>query len=136
MVKKASLLSGTHWTQESPVKTTDVSHPEWKLLRELVLSARAEGIAAWLEETLEPLGLSADLRTRLLNSAQEAVLGIMQPNSAGLNVGQIHFVILVQADPSLKGKTWGFFRIEKMDGLGKDHNSLDHSIEFYLYLDV
>ena len=58
------------------MKIIDVSNPEWKLLGEfgLASSGHAEGvISAWLEEVLEPLNLSADLRTRILNSAEEAL---------------------------------------------------------------
>jgi hypothetical protein len=127
------------WTQGFPVKTIDVSNPEWKLLGEfdLAFSAGAAGvIPSLLEELLEPLALSADLMTRFLNSAQEAVARIMQSNSAVLEVGHVHLLILMTAGHSAEGKTWGFFRIEKIDGAGNDRNPPDHSIELYLYTDV
>lgn len=115
----------------------DVSNPEWKLLGELVLGSPWEGlISTWLEEVLEPLGLPANLRARMLNSAQEAVTRIMQSNSAVMEVGHIHLLILVTRDDSSAGKTWGFFRIEKMYGVGNDLNLHSHSIELYLYVDV
>lgn len=120
------------------MKTIDVSDPAWKLLGELELtfSAHAEDIVSTrLEEILEPLDLPADFRTRIFNSAQEAIARFIQSNSAILEVGHIHLLILITPDHSSKGKTWGFFRIEKMDGTGKDHNPRDHSIEFYLYIE-
>ena len=121
------------------MKTIDPSNPEWKLLGELKLafSVHAEAIiSTWLEEVLEPLSLSAGLRTRVFNSAQEAVERIMQSNHAVLEVGHIHLLILITPDHSAKGKTWGFFRIEKLDGTRNEHSPHDHSIEFHLYADV
>lgn len=121
------------------MKTINVSNAEWKLFGELELafSARAEGVMSiWLEEVLEPLALPTDFKARILNSAQEAVARIMQSNSAVWEVGHIHLLILITPDHSSKGKTWGFFRIEKMDGARNDHSPHDHSIEFYLYVDV
>ena len=120
------------------MKTIDVSDPAWKLLGELewTFSAHTEDIISTrLEEILEPLDLPADFRTRLSNSTQETIARIIESNSAILGVGCIHLLFLITPNQSLKGKTWGFFHIEKMDGIGKDHPR-DHSIEFYLYIET
>ena len=120
------------------MKIIDTSHPEWKLVGdfELALSAHVEDVVSTrLEEILEPLDLPADFRTRIFNSAQEAIARIAESNGAILEIGHIHLLILITPDHSAKGKTWGFFRIEKLDSAGKDYHPSDHSIEFYLYFD-
>ena len=120
------------------MKITDASNREWKLLGdlELAFSAQTEDLVSTrLEEILEPLDLPADFRIRIFSSAQEAIARISQSKSALLEIGHIHLLILIPPDHSSKGKTWGFFRIEKMDGAGKGHHPSDHSIEFYLYME-
>ena len=40
----------------------------------------------------------------------------------------------VQQDRAMRGDTWGFFRIEKIDNAEQNSLHSDHTVEFYLYL--
>ena len=114
----------------------DSSAPEWQPLGELELTLQTEAdsqIGTWLAGLFAPLELPAEFAARVLGSAQDAARRAMHSNRSVLDAGHIHLLILIPADPGSKGRTWGFFRIEKMEGTGKAPRSDDHSIEFYLY---
>lgn len=119
-------------TDSSPHPATS---PGWRLFGELELPAASGAnatIQVWLVDMLASLHLRADFVERLLNSALEAAVRILQSNT-GSSIGHIHLSIFAPNEIASPGSTWGFFRIEKIDStdLGKDHP--DHAVEFYLY---
>ena len=89
----------------------------------------------WLMKTLSPLDLHADFRDRILKSAQDSVVRAMGPDGVAVDSGHIHLLVFGPREIQLDGKTWGFFRIDKLEGTGKNKNTPSHSIEFYLYIE-
>lgn len=113
------------------------SGPGWRLLGELELPAASSAnttIQVWLVDMLAPIHLRADFVERLLNSAQEAALRILQSNT-GSSIGHIHLSIFAPNVIASHGSTWGFFRIEKIDSMDVSKDHPDHAVEFYLYLE-
>jgi hypothetical protein len=107
----------------------------WQLLGELELSARAsidDAIRAWLVELLAPFNLSADFLNRVLKSAQVSAERAMHPDAVS-TFGHIHLSVFAPREHASKGKTWGYFHIEKIENREKDVLSHDHAIDFYLY---
>jgi hypothetical protein len=124
------------------VNTTDSSHntpaTDWQMLGEFELPVGFDTqniINARLAEILLPLKLQADFLNRILKSAQSAGVRAGESNGAAREYGHIHFSVFAQFSHDIDGKTWGFFRIEKLGGAGRARNPLDHSIEFYLYIE-
>lgn len=110
----------------------------WQILEELELPLDSDGagvINTWLKEILNPLRLHTDLINRILKSAQDAVARARASIGSEIENGHIHLLVLVPRDHKTDAKTWGFFRIEKLASIGRDRNPLDHSIEFYLYIE-
>lgn len=111
---------------------------DWQILGELELppdTDHNEVISTWLNENLSPLTLQADFISRILKSAQAAAANASQPTSTALETRHIHLVVFAPPDYKTDAKTWGFFRIEKLASVGGKKNLLDHSIEFYLYIE-
>jgi hypothetical protein len=120
------------------VKTTDLPAWEWKLLGKLdiAFSTDAEStLSDWLEKVLKPLDLRTEFERRVINSAHETIAHATPPNGMLLEEDHLHLLIFVTEDYASKGRTWGFFHIEKTDGAANECNPHDHSIEFYLYLE-
>jgi hypothetical protein len=92
-------------------------------------------VHSWLRKTLSPLNLHADFRDRILKSAQDGVVRAMGPGGIAIDSGHIHLLVFGPPEIELDGKTWGFFRIDKLEGTGKNKNPPGHSIEFYLYIE-
>ena len=110
----------------------------WRSLGQLEVrsSSNVEDlIHVWLAETLNSLELPMDLFNRVLRSASEAANRALQLNEVNTTLGHIHLLAFVPHDYTSRGLTWGFFRLEKLEGNGQDHSLPHHSIELYLYLD-
>ena len=108
--------------------------PNWELLGELELRLNAKldpTVGEWLAVTLSPLNLSMDFTSNIVKSAEEAAARAIQSETM-IKHEHTHLIIYVPADSPAQGRTWGFFRIEKV---GTNGSPLDHSIEFYLYLE-
>lgn len=108
---------------------------DWQILGELKLSidASVHSVAGrWVAETLSPLDLQKDFMNKVLKSAQDVVARAVQAESVRASE-HLHLSIFVSQDQISGGRTWGFFRIEKLEGALADENDLDHAIEFYLY---
>ena len=126
-----------------PVKHIDpfsnhISGTDWQFLGELELTIGEEAdgvISAWLTETLNPLNLHTDFLNKVLKSAQEAAERAMQSENRQLDFQHIHLLIFFPGTCASKEQTWGFFRIEKIEGAQQHKSPSDHAIEFYLYLD-
>ena len=111
------------------------SSTAWQILGGITLPVNAEAesvLHLWLTDILHPLELRADILSKILNSAKEALGRALQ--TEGTKFEHLHFVVYVPAERSVKGQAWGFFRIEKLKSVS-DQPKPDHTIEFYLYLD-
>ena len=124
------------------MKHTDLSPnqsscTDWQILSKLQLPFGANSddrINAWLTETLKLLNLPMDFLNKILKSAQEAISRVVQVESV-TEFEHIHLLVFSPVNHTSIGKTWGFFRIEKIGSAGQDKNPPDHSIEFYLYIE-
>ena len=115
-------------------KTSLKKHAEygWQILGEIELSigvASGDTINKWLTFILDLLELHADFVNRILQSAQDSVLRAQHAESV-VSSEHIHMTIIVPEDYELNNQNWGFFRIEK---IGNEQASSDHTIELYLY---
>jgi hypothetical protein len=122
------------------MKHVDLSTPDkpldtqWQILAELELPSDGNRVIdSWLEETLIPLNLDMNFRSRILRSAQDAMARSRGSNSTVIEIGYIHILIIAPLNDQLDRKTWGFFRIEKLEIVGDNKNPSNHSIAFYLY---
>ncbi len=92
-------------------------------------------IHAWLLETLSPLCLDVDFLSRISKSAQEAVARATTLEHVVTDEGHLHLLVFGPSDLEPGRKTWGFFRIDKLDNTPGNKNPPDHSIEFDLYVE-
>lgn len=107
----------------------------WQILGELELPAGAsveDALYAWLTEILHPLHLPAELLNKIIVSAQEAVA---RATRAGIvqKFEHIHLMVLVPATHKEQERTWGFFRLEKIEDAKAPRTAGDHAVELYLY---
>jgi hypothetical protein len=113
-----------------------VSSPGWQILGELELTVNPDAdhtVGKPLEMIISPLDLPADFLNKVLKSAQDAVASAMQ-SDAVIKCRHTHLLVFAAEARASKGQTWGFFRIEKIDGAA-DIDSPNHAIEFYLYME-
>lgn len=111
--------------------------PNWELLGELELrlsANEASTVSEWLAVVLRPLNLPTDFMSKIVKSAEEAAARAMQSETM-IQYQHTHLIIYIPAGSSAQGRTWGFFRIEKVGTDVANGSPLDHSIEFYLYLE-
>lgn len=120
------------------MKTDNITHspdPGWQILGELELAAGAsvqDALDTWLTEVLQPLQLQTALLNKILASAQEAVARAAQTGVVK-KFEHIHLMVLVPAQRSEKERTWGFFRLEKIEDVKAPQTAGDHAVELYLY---
>jgi hypothetical protein len=116
----------------------DSHNSNWELLGELELPQngnRNEAIHEWLSQTLEPFKLNEDLIRRVETSLQEAAKRVLATHT-GDKMQHIHLRILVPLERTSKGKTWGFFRVEKNKEGYTEGQRPDHVAELFLYLEA
>lgn len=116
----------------------NLSGTDWRVLGEIELRSDqdTDGAArAWITETLNPLNLHSNFLNKILKSAQEAVTRAMPYDSATQEFEHLHLLVFAPLENNSTGKTWGFFRIDKIGKPTADKKPYDHSIEFYLYLE-
>lgn len=92
-------------------------------------------LEARLAELLAPLKLQKDFLNRILRSSQEATGRVVASIDKVNHIRHIHIHIFVPPNLEVKGKTWGFFRIERLEGEAEAPNLPDHTIELYLYME-
>ena len=117
---------------------TDSHNSNWELLGEIELpfnGSQYEAIHEWLSQTLEPLKLHEDLIRRVETSLQEANRRAMDMHT-GKKMQNIHLRIHVPLERTSKGKTWGFFRVEKIEEKSTNGQMPDHATELFLYLEA
>jgi hypothetical protein len=111
---------------------------DWRVLGEIELriGKNTDGaVREWIAETLSPLNLHLDFLNKILKSAQEAVARAMPYDGAATAFEHVHLLVLAPLENNSMGKTWGFFRIDKVGKPNVHKHPYDHSIEFYLYLE-
>jgi hypothetical protein len=109
----------------------------WQILGEVALPVAFETddvLRTWLSEILDPLRLHTDFLHKVLNSVEESTARVMQPGS-GMTFGRVHLSIFAPDPPWRKSRTWGFFLIERIDGLRQQENHPGYAVEVYLYLE-
>ena len=114
------------------------SGTDWQVLGELELPIGSECagvIDIWMREKLRPVKLQTDITNRIVKSAQDAVGHFTESKGAGAEIGHIHILIFAPISHKLDEKTWGFFRIEKLESVREAKNPPDHYIEFHLYFE-
>lgn len=110
---------------------------DWQLLGQLelpVASNADDSTRIWLMEILGPLNLPVDFLNKILKSTQDSATRAMQAEPL-IKFEHIHLIIFVPSAQTSKGRTWGFFRIEKIEKVTADDSPPDHAIEVYLYLE-
>jgi hypothetical protein len=109
----------------------------WQILGKfklLIGSGTEDMVNTWLTDILSPLDLPKDFQNKVLESAQNITTRMMQTGT-GTDFEHIHLIVFVPPDLISKGRSWGFFRIEKIEGTTTDGSPPDHAVEFYLYLE-
>lgn len=110
----------------------------WELLGDLELPLnddQYEAIHEWLSQTLEPLKLHGDLVRRVETSLQEAARRALETHT-DKKMQHIHLRIHVPMERTSKGKTWGFFRVEKIEEESRNGQIPAHATELFLYLEA
>jgi hypothetical protein len=109
---------------------------DWQLLGNFEVSSEAveESLPAGVKKTLHQLELPADFMTRVLESMQDSVLRILKIEE-DTKPEHIHLLVFASPRHASKEKTWGFFRIEKIENSKEGTLSHDQTIEFYLYVE-
>jgi hypothetical protein len=107
----------------------------WQILGEMELplgTSMADALHAWLKEILHPLNLQAELINKIITSAQDAVARAVH---AGFmhKFEHIHLMVFVPSEQQAKERTWGFFRLEKIEAAKEGQTDGDHAVELYLY---
>lgn len=109
----------------------------WQILGELELTVASnaeQSIRAWLTELLVPLHLHESFLNKLFASAHEYSIRALHSTMESGH-GHIHLAILVQQEHASNGRSWGFFRIEKIDSSEENLSHPDRVVEFYLYVE-
>jgi hypothetical protein len=110
----------------------------WLPLGQLKLSVDStsdEAIDSWLSKTFESFDLPSDLFDRLKTSIKETVsrLNTISDHS---HISSITIYISDEVKTDLLSNNyWGFFRSEKVDSKSDEEISVEHVINFYLYLE-
>jgi hypothetical protein len=115
----------------------NIPHTDWQVLGELELpvgSSSKDAIYDWLLNVLNPLALQAHFLSQILQSARDAAGRAMRSERAA-EFRHLHFLVHAPRHSASKGKTWGFFQVEKMGTSTESGYPLDHLIELYLYLE-
>ena len=102
----------------------------------LVASSNPDGtIKGWLMDAMADFSLPGDLIRRLLASMEEATARVLSPDSVDGQFEYLEIVLLAPPEPTSKGHTWGFFRVERASTDSLSESIKGHCIEYYLYSD-
>ena len=85
-----------------------------------------------LTELLAPLTLQTDFLNRLFRSSQAATGRVVESIDRVNPIRHIHIHVFIPQNSEVKAKTWGFFRIERLEDQAELPN---HTIELYLYME-
>ena len=116
---------------------THTQNPGWQTLGVLELPVNVhmeEAVINWLEEILTPLNLAAKFLESFSQFTQILVTRARDVNAI-TQLNHIHISILVPDKHASKGKSWGFFHIERIENRTEDIHAQDHAIDIYLYVE-
>lgn len=108
----------------------------WQLLGKLKVSRDVDAEATihnWLMEILKSLNLHPDFFSKLTLSMQDAAMSLLKPSLEVQGFEHIHLLVLARRRQTTSLHSWGFFRIEKLEGHINENGPPDHTVEFYLY---
>lgn len=113
------------------------NHPasNWQILGDLELSAQVNSkdtLELWLKEILKPLDLHTDFVNRILNSAHQTIVRILQTDTQ-TKLDHIHLLVFAPSNRTLKKLIWGFFSVERLKDTEEGTVANNHTIEIYLY---
>jgi hypothetical protein len=113
------------------------NHPasNWLLLGDLELSVEVNSrdtLDARLKEILNPLDLHTDFQTRILNSAHQTIVRILQTDTQ-TKLDHIHLLVFAPSNRTPKKQTWGYFSVERLEDTKEGAVANNHTIEIYLY---
>ena len=109
---------------------------DWQVSGELQLAAGSNpdgSIRQWLMKILEPFRLPEEYVSKILNSIEDAASRVLSPDTVEGQFEHLDIVILTPAGQPSDRQTWGFFRLERMEGKTKSTDSKRYRIEYYLY---
>lgn len=110
----------------------------WLPLGQLKLSVDStsdESIDNWLLNTVEMFDLPSDLFDRLKASIKK-VVSRLNTISDQFHASSINIYISDDVKTGLLSNNyWGFFRLEKVGSKSDEETSVEHVIDFYLYLE-
>jgi hypothetical protein len=112
------------------------SDPWWVLGEHLlsVDSNLADAIHACLTSSLKALNLPVEFQNRLMDSAQSLSAQLL-PGEPSMELQQLHLTVYLRQYAAPPGKSWGFFRIDRVGRSAEGAESPDRSVEFYLFSD-
>lgn len=113
------------------------SKSDWQFLGALTFpvdGSTDSTVDSWLMELLRPINLPTDFLNRVLASAHKSVVRALHSTIA-MELRHIHLSIFVPREHEIKGRTWGYFHIERIEDQADSRVSNDHAIDFYLYME-
>lgn len=108
---------------------------DWQILVEieLLLDVNARPtLDAWVLDALIPLNLHVDFLNKIRKSAEDIAARSIQAETV-IRHQRTCLLICIPTNRPLNVRTWGFFRIEKVELAAENENSPNHTIEFYLF---
>jgi hypothetical protein len=87
-----------------------------------------------LKEILDSVALQEDFGNRILDSAQQTAIRILQADAEAKLV-HIHLLVFVPSKRTSQKHTWGFFSVEKLEDTKDGAVNNGRTIEIYLYLE-
>jgi hypothetical protein len=118
--------------QTDPYPSHTFGRSGWQAVGEITARNGLDGSGTFfslLQEKLEPLHLEAEFIRRVMNSIEQILQRAVKQEGV---FEHIHLFIFVQANYSTMPGSWGFFRIERIDGEA-DSTSRSHAVDLYLY---
>ncbi|HET9907582.1 MAG TPA: hypothetical protein VFQ23_13105 [Anaerolineales bacterium] len=105
----------------------------WQSLEKLELPVNSDLetiLEIRLMEILASLKLQSDFQNRILRSTLEASRRVVASINQENHNRHIHIHIFIPENTEVNGKTWGFFRIQRLEVQAELSK---HTIELYLY---
>ena len=86
-------------------------------------------------DVVNDFNLPDDLVSRLLASIEEVTAPVLTPDSIQAPLEYLAIVLFAPAEHKTKGRTWGFFRVERTSTDTLNDGTQGHCVEYYLYSD-
>lgn len=116
-------------------KSDNPKNSEWEKIGELNNFPNSDDklMQTWLETVFTPLDLSSRHMTEILRTAKIASKRVAIEH-ADLNIFS-HLAIYIPHGQVSNGNSWGLFHMERITLRANIQNTLDHRINFYLYVE-